>query len=104
MADEHTDHEEREMGVDFGSLAEDLDEHDYPATTDELIDAYGEHELEYPGGVERFEDVLGPQEDTTFENAEDVRQAVFTMVGSEAVGREGYSDRGDSDTEDDESI
>lgn len=104
MTDESQDHDEREMGVEFGPLADELDEHDYPATTEELIEAYGDRELEYPDGSERFRDLLGPQGDQTFEDGEEVRQAVFNMVGTEAVGRARYSDRGDSHTDDQESV
>lgn len=104
MTDESQDHDQREMGVDFGPLSEELDEHDYPTTTEELVAEYGDHELEYEGGSERFRDVLGPQGDQTFEDAEEVRQSVYNMVGVEAVGRARYSDRGDDSAEDDESI
>lgn len=104
MTDESQDHDQREMGVDFGPLSDELDAHDYPVTSDELVEEYGDYELDYPGGSERFRDVLGPQGDQTFEDAEEVRQAVYNMVGTEAVGRPRYSDRGDSTTGDDESI
>lgn len=104
MADESNDHDEREMGIEFGPLADALDEHDFPATTEELIEAYGDHELEYPDGSEPFEDLIGPLGEQTFEDGEEVRQAVFNMVGTEAVGRARYSDRGDSHTDDQESV
>ncbi len=104
MTDESQDHDEREMGVDFGPLSEELDEHEYPTTTEQLVEEYGDHELEYEGGAERFGDVLGPQGDQTFEDAEEVRQAVYNMVGVEAVGRARYSDRGDDESEDQESL
>lgn len=104
MTDESQDHDDREMGVDFGPLADDLDEHDYPATTAELVDAYGDHELEYSDGSERFQNLIEPLGEQTFEDSEEVRQAVFNMVGTEAVGRARYSDRGDSNTDNQESL
>lgn len=104
MADERNDHEQREMGVDFGPLADELDEHDYPVTSEELVEEYGDHELEYPGGSERLEEVLGPLGEETFEDAEEARQAIFNMVGTEAVGRARYSDRGDSHTDSQDSV
>ena len=97
----------REQGVEFGDLAEKLESHDYPATASELVADYGDHELELPNGEETFAEALGPLADSddeeTYESAEEVRQTVLNMVGSEAVGREGYSDRGTStDPESDE--
>lgn len=104
MVDENKDHDQREMGIDFGALSAELDEHAYPTTADELIEEYGGHELEYPGGSESFREVLGPMGDQTFQDAEGVHQAIYNMVGTEAVGRQRYSDRGDSHTDDDESV
>ena len=84
----------RESGVELGELDDELDEHDYPASTDELLAAYGDHEIELPNGSETFEQVLSPMADESFDSSESVRQAIYTMVGSEAVGRKGYTDRG----------
>lgn len=86
------DVDDRKLGVEFGDLSERLAEHDYPASTEELIDAYGEHTLDFQDGESSFREVMEGYEDT-FESAEAVQQAVLDMVGSEAVGREGYSDR-----------
>ena len=100
------DTDTRAQGVEFGDLARELDSHDYPATASELVDSYGEHELELPNGTESFEQVLGPlaaEDGETYESAEEVRQAVLNMVGEDAVGRADYSDRGTSaDHENDE--
>jgi hypothetical protein len=84
---------EREQGVELGELSEKLDEHDYPADVDELVAEYGEYDIGYPKGSETFEEVLGPMNDT-FDSAEEVRQSIMTMVDSDAVGRQRYSDRG----------
>jgi hypothetical protein len=88
---ENTEH--REQGVDFGALWDALDAHEYPATADELVAEYGEYVLDLPGGEERFADVFADYEDE-FQDADDVRTAVLTMVDDEAVGRQRYSDRG----------
>jgi hypothetical protein len=87
----------RQQGVEFGDLDAALESHDYPATVEELLDAYGDHELGVSGGERSLRDVLGPleaQEGEHYGSAEEVRQMVLAMVGDEAVGREGYSDRG----------
>ncbi|MGM0591242.1 MAG: DUF5789 family protein [Halobacteriota archaeon] len=93
----------RESGVEFGELKGKLESHDYPASTEKLVEAYGVYELELQDGVRTFAEVLKPGEmdhDETFESAEEVQQAVYNMLGSEAIGRKGYSDRGSHGTRD----
>ncbi|ELZ19015.1 MULTISPECIES: DUF5789 family protein [Natrinema] len=70
-----------------------IDDHDYPATTEELIDEYGDRTLELPNGSETVGDVLARLESETFEHPEDARLAVYSAVSNKAVGRVGYSDR-----------
>lgn len=96
----------REMGVDIGPLADELEAHSYPATTDELVSEYGDHEIEMSGSTRTLQDVLGGEEfaDQEYQSAEDVRQMILNMVGDEAVGRTEYSDRGTDIDEDDETL
>jgi len=110
-SDDEVDAEEnadsRELGVEFGDLAEDLEAHEYPTTVDELVDQYGDRELELPGGDERFEEVLEPytqEPEQQFTDPGEVRQAVLNMVGSDAVGQPRYSDRGIEDDDTSESF
>jgi hypothetical protein len=96
----------RQSGVEFGDLNEELESHDYPATTEELVDEYGDYELELENGDRTFGEIMEPfqeEADQEFESADEVRQAVFDMVGAEAVGRQRYSDRG-LDEDEQESI
>lgn len=88
------DDESREQGIEFGALAEDLEEERYPISHADLLTRYGDRELELAGGETKVREVLHPENESEYEDAESVRQAIFTMVGSDAVGREGYSDRG----------
>lgn len=95
----------REMGVEFGSLAEELEEESYPLSHEEVLDKYGDHELDLADGSTTVSDVLDPENEREFEDAGEVRQAILNMVGDDAVGREGYSDRAgstpDSESSDD---
>ena len=94
-AEKHAD--SRELGVEFGDLAEDLGHHEYPTTVEELVEEFGDRELELPSGEESFGEVIGPdtdEPDQQFADAGEVRQAVLNMVGGDAVGRPHYSDRG----------
>ena len=84
----------REMGIEFGSLAEDLESQEYPISHDDLLEKYGDRELELQSGTVTLGELLGPENEAEYEDADAVRQAIFNMVGDEAVGRKGYSDRG----------
>lgn len=86
----------REQGIEFGDFEDTLDEITYPISTAELLTHYGGETLELPSGTATIESVLSPYEGEQFEEKEALRQAIFTMVGDDAVGREGYSDRGGS--------
>jgi len=70
-----------------------LDAHSYPATTEELIEAYGDTVLEFQDGSETFADALSRLGENTYENSESARLATRQAVSSGAVGRVGYSDR-----------
>ncbi|ADD05596.1 uncharacterized protein Nmag_2026 [Natrialba magadii ATCC 43099] len=73
--------------------AEVIDDHEYPATTEELIEDCGDRTLELPNGSETVGDVLARLESETFESADDAQLAVYSAVSNKAVGRVGYSDR-----------
>lgn len=83
----------RELGVEFGSLAEQLTTHEYPATGTDLLDVYGDANLQLPNGAQPLRDVLDPLQGEQFDSAEEVRQAVLGLVSKQAIGRERYSDR-----------
>jgi hypothetical protein len=85
-----------ERGVDMQLLAnvdDRIDAHTYPATATELIEEYGELELEVPNGEETFGEALERLGETTFEDADDARLAAYSAVSKNAIGRENYSDR-----------
>lgn len=77
----------------FTAAFEQFDTHSYPATTAELIEAYGETELEHPNGTETLGDALGRLTPETYQSAEEARMATFSVVDSAAIGRKHYSDR-----------
>lgn len=85
--------DDREQGVEFGDLDEELDTLEYPIESDELVDRYGDEELQMSDATVTVAEVLGPLDDT-FHDTEEVHQAILTMVSDEAVGRKGYTDRG----------
>ena len=86
----------REQGIDFSGLQEKLQSVDYPASVEDVRREYGDHELVLAEGATTLGETLSEVEGETYESADDVLQSVKTAVGDEAVGREGYSDRGGS--------
>jgi hypothetical protein len=95
-----TDDESREQGIEFGALAEELTEETYPISHAEVLERYGDRELVLSSGETTVREVLQSEHETEYEDADSVRQAIFNMVGDQAVGREGYSDRGAEATND----
>lgn len=77
----------------LNGTGERIEEYEYPATTDDLIEDIGDHELELPNGSETVAEILARLDDETYETAEDARFAVYTGVSEKAIGRKGYSDR-----------
>lgn len=97
----------REQGVEFGSLAEDLEEADFPMGKDELLETYGDEEIVLEDDTQTLREILEPLGQDEFESTDEIRQSVLNMVGDEAVGRKNYSDRGDETDvggEDEESV
>jgi hypothetical protein len=84
----------REQGIDFGDLDEKLRTVDYPVSTETLRRMHGDHELDLVDGSTTLGDALETLDETTFSSADGVVRAVKTVVGTDAVGREGYTDRG----------
>lgn len=93
----------REQGIEFGPLAEKLENESYPINHEELLSRHGDNTLEFEDGSATLREVLGPEEEREFEDAESVRQAIFAMSNDEAVGRDEYSDRGGTTPDENES-
>ncbi|PSP54941.1 hypothetical protein BRC82_08045 [Halobacteriales archaeon QS_1_67_19] len=99
--------DDRELGLDFSNVEDDLESEDYPVSADELLDRYGDREIGMSGGSESFREVLVTGGDETFESPDEVKQTVLNRVSQNAVGRKGYTDRGAGSAEgeqDDESF
>ena len=88
--------------LEADQMSEIFDEDRFPATTEELIEEFGDVEIDYPHGGERLEHVLEASGSETYESPDDAQLAVLNGVSREAVGRPRYSDRGDSPHSEDE--
>jgi hypothetical protein len=91
----------REHGIEFGELATDLEDESYPLSHETLLSRYGDRELVLIDGQATVQEILSADTEQEYEDKEGVQQAILNMVGDEAVGREGYSDRGGSVEDDD---
>lgn len=66
-----------------------------PITTDDLIEEFGDCEIQYLRGSERLETILRTSGSETYETPAQIQLAILNGVGRDAVGRPRYSDRGD---------
>lgn len=83
----------REQGVEFGDLAGKIERVDYPISNAGLVELHGDGELLLADGSTTLATTLDALGETTYEDADQVRQAIFGMVGDDAIGRKGYTDR-----------
>lgn len=70
-----------------------LEDHAFPSTTGELIEAHGDAELEHPNGVVTLGEALECLPDEDLATPEEARLAAYSALGDEAIGRKAYSDR-----------
>lgn len=77
---ETSDDEREDPDGQLDALDEVLELHGYPTTTQELIDAFGDHEVETQDGWSSLEEVLDPIENRTYESADDARQQILERV------------------------
>ena len=77
-------HEDQAMPGDsegrLGDLDEALGTHEYPTTTNELVDTYGDYDVETRNGVRSLGDVLASTDDQTFVSPDDVRRRILGLV------------------------
>jgi len=85
--------ENRQLGVELGELGDDLESADYPLSEDELLERYGDDEIEMEDETATLEEVIGPLNEDEYRDYGEVEQAIMNMVGDEAIGRKNYSDR-----------
>lgn len=70
-----------DTGRRLGDLDEALADHDYPTTADELVEAYGDREVEAQGGSESVDEVLAPvDDDETYDSPDEVRDRIQGLL------------------------
>jgi hypothetical protein len=86
--------DDRQSGVSFGDLKDDLETEDYPLSNEDLRDHYGDRELTHANGSVTVWELVEPIDEATYDSADEVQQELLNMVGEGAVGRKEYTDRG----------
>ncbi|WP_137285570.1 DUF5789 family protein [Halorussus salinisoli] len=64
----------------LGDLDDALETHDYPTTTDELVEAYGDYEIQTQSGEKSLEEVLSLTKNQTYDSADDVRSRILGLI------------------------
>lgn len=72
--------DEAEPGQQLGDLDDALETQDYPTTTEALIEAYGDYEVETQGGWKSIDEVLAPAGNETYDSADDVRDQIQRLI------------------------
>lgn len=80
MNDDRSLDDDRVQGGELGDFDSALDVHEYPATTNDLVDAYGDHEVESADGWITVEELLGPVENETYDSAEEARNRILNQL------------------------
>ncbi|WP_083899904.1 DUF5789 family protein [Haloferax denitrificans] len=64
----------------LGDLNNALETHNYPTTTDELVDAYGNYEVKTQNGQKSLEEVFSSSDTKTYDSADDVRSEILKLT------------------------
>ncbi|CQH61974.1 uncharacterized protein HHUB_3605 [Halobacterium hubeiense] len=64
----------------LGDLGDAIDSHDYPAKTGELVEAYGDYDVETQDGVAPFDAVLDESDDRTYDSSDDLRARILGLI------------------------
>lgn len=67
-------------GERLGDLDEALETHDYPTTTNELIEACGDYQVETRGGSKSLREVFASTGNEAYESADDVRNRIQGLI------------------------
>ncbi|WP_049928678.1 DUF5789 family protein [Halopiger goleimassiliensis] len=85
--------DDRQLGVDLGDLDDDLANEEFPLGHEELLENYGDEEIEMEGNTATLEELIGPLGEDEYRDVEELENSIMNMVGDEAIGRKNYSDR-----------
>ncbi|GAA0512035.1 DUF5789 family protein [Halorubrum aquaticum] len=64
----------------LGELDAGLETQEYPTTTNQLVEAYGDYDIETRDGTRSLNGVLASSDDQTFVSADDVRNRILGLI------------------------
>lgn len=64
----------------LGDLDDALETQDYPTTTNELVEAYGDYEIQTQSGEKSLEEVLTVTKNQTYDSADDARSRILGLI------------------------
>ena len=67
-------------GEQLGDLDDALETQDYPITTNELVEAYGDYEIQTQSGEKSLEEVLASTKNQTYDSADDARSRILGLI------------------------
>lgn len=82
----------RSLGA--AEISEILDPDAFPLTTEDLIEEFGDVEVNFPAGSQPLRDILETSGFETYASRDEAELAILNGVRRRAVGRARYSDRG----------
>lgn len=65
----------------------------YPVAASTLFEEHGDREISHANGTTTVREILEPSGEEGYESPDGVRQSILMMIGEEAEGRVGYTDR-----------
>lgn len=94
MTPDDTDETDELRSLRAAKIGDILDPDQFPLTTEDLIDQYGDVEVSFPSGSQTLRDVLETSGFETYTTRDEAQLAILNGVRRRAVGRARYSDRG----------
>ncbi|AKU08070.1 MULTISPECIES: DUF5789 family protein [Haloferax] len=67
-------------GEQLGDLDDALEIQDYPTTTEQLVENYGDYEVETQGGLKPVDEVLAPVDNELYDSADEVRDRIQRLI------------------------
>lgn len=97
---EHIDQETGEIrSLEMREVSELFEDTTFPTTTEDVLEEFGDVEVEYPRGSDPLRAILERSGHETYASQNTLKLAILNGVRRDAVGRPRYSDRGDERNE-----
>lgn len=97
---EHIDQDtDKVRSLEVGEVKELFESSTFPTTTENILEEFGDVEIQYPRGSDPLRAILERSGHETYPSRDILELAILNGVRRDAVGRPRYSDRGDERNE-----